>query len=395
MQMRSTVRWFVVAVLTIHGLIHLLGAVKGFGWAEVSSLQQPIGVGLGLAWLGAAVLMMLAAGLLAGRVSWWWLVGAAALLASQSVIFTSWSDARAGTLANILLLLAALHGYASQGPRSLRARYRSQSGDALARALPPGGTVTDADLERLPPSVAAYLRRSGSVGQPRVNSFRARISGRIRPGADQPWMSFVGEQVNTFGPEPTRTFLIDATRSGIGIDVLHRFSAGRARMRVKVLSLVPIVDAGGPELDRAETVTVFNDLCVLAPAALVGAPIRWQELDARHVRGWFTLGDRTVAADLTFNADHDLVDFVSDDRLRSSGDGRSFTPQRWSTPIGEWREVGPRRVAVCGQARWHCPEPEGEFSYLEFRVADIAYNLAPAAAAGARSPTTAQHAPSS
>jgi hypothetical protein len=356
-------------------------------------LQQPIGAGLGLAWLGAAVLMMLAAGLLAGRVSWWWLVGAAALLASQSVIFTSWRDARAGTLANILLLLAVVHGYASQGPRSLRARYRTQSSGALSLALPPGGVVTDADLERLPPSVAAYLRRSGTVGQSRVNSFRARISGQIRAEADQPWMTFVGEQVNTFGPEPTRTFFIDATRSGIGIDVLHRFSAGRARMQVKALSLVPIVDAGGPDLDRAETVTVFNDLCVLAPAALVDAPIRWQELDARHVRGWFTLSDRTVAADLTFNPDHDLVDFVSDDRLRSSSDGRSFTPQRWSTPIREWRQVGPRRVAVCGQARWHCPEPEGEFSYLEFRVVDITYNLPPAAATGTRPLSAAQHAP--
>lgn len=67
--------------------------------------------------------------------------------------------------------------------------------------------------------------------------------------------------------------------------------------------------AAGPELK------LFNDLCVMAPAALVDAPISGQVLD-----------------DLAFNANHELVDFISDDRSRASDDGRRFTPQRWSPP---------------------------------------------------------------
>ena len=34
-------------------------------------------------------------------------------------------------------------------------------------------------------------------------------------------------------------------------------------------------------MDLAETVTLFNDMCLFAPAALVGAPVRWTEIDAR------------------------------------------------------------------------------------------------------------------
>jgi hypothetical protein len=40
------------------------------------------------------------------------------------VIVTSWGDARAGTIANVVLGLAAVHGYLSEGPSSLRAFYR-------------------------------------------------------------------------------------------------------------------------------------------------------------------------------------------------------------------------------------------------------------------------------
>ena len=74
-------------------------------------------------------------------------------------------------------------------------------------------------------------------------------------------------------------------------------------MRVKVLSLVTVVDASGPEMDRGETVTVFNDLVVLAPGAIADAPVQWTAVDAQHVRGVFTNGDQTVSAELTFDDD--------------------------------------------------------------------------------------------
>ena len=128
-------------------------------------------------------------------------------------------------------------------------------------------------------------------------------------------------------------------------------------------------------MNRGETVTVFNDLVVLAPAAIVDAPVRWTAVDAHHVQGVFTDGDQTVSAELTFNAEHDLVDFSSDDRSRASTDGKSFDPLRWSTPLSVHRDLDGRRVMATGEGRWHAPQPEGLFTYLEFHVDDIAYNL--------------------
>ena len=81
-----------------------------------------------------------------------------------------------------------------------------------------------------------------------------------------------------------------------------------------------------------------------------------------------------MTAELVFNDDHDLVDFISDDRLRSSRDGKTFTPQRWSTPVREYRTIDSRRVSAQGEGRWHAPEPEGEFAYLEFNLDGITYN---------------------
>jgi trans-2,3-dihydro-3-hydroxyanthranilate isomerase len=63
--MRSAVRWVLIGVVALHGLIHLMGAAEGFGWADVDSLREPIGTGMAVAWLGAAALVVGSAVLLA------------------------------------------------------------------------------------------------------------------------------------------------------------------------------------------------------------------------------------------------------------------------------------------------------------------------------------------
>jgi hypothetical protein len=377
--MRTFARWFVGLLFIFHGLIHFMGVVKGFGWADVSQLKEPIGTGLGFAWLMATVLMIAAGAFLCASHRWWWIAGAAAVVVSQAVIFTSWTDAKMGTVANVILLVAVIYGVASHGPRSFSSRFQRQVQRTLSTASAyrerVGEVVAEEDLATFPEPVATYLRRCGAVGQPRVWNFRAKLHGRIRAGADKPWMTFTGEQVNTYGPRPSRLFVLDATMFGFPVDVFHEFVDAAASMRVRVCSLFPIANSSGPEISRAETVTLFNDICVLAPAALIDAPIVWLNADRYHAVGSFTNGVHTVTADLRFNEDGDLVDFVSDDRLRSSADGKSFVFQRWSTPVREYRNVEARRVSTFGEARWHAPEPEGTFTYIELVVESMAYNV--------------------
>ncbi|MEO8830001.1 DUF6544 family protein [Lapillicoccus sp.] len=388
---RGAVRRVVGAVVVLHGLLHLLGGAKGLGWSTVSALSQPIGRVTGGIWLVVALLVVLSGLLLALKAPWWWVVCGVAAVASQALIVTSWADAWAGTVVNVVLLAAAVYGWASQGPRSLGTEYRRRVSAALS-APPPtppvnsGPVVTERDLAPLPTSVAAYVRRTGAVGRPRVTSVQAHLHGRIRANATSTWMPFTGEQVNTYGPDSCRLFSMDASLHGLPVDVLHVFVGDTATMRVRAASLVPMVDAAGPEMDRAETVTLFNDLCVLAPAALVDADVTWTVLGPDRVHASFTRGPQTIGADLVFDEHDELVDFVSDDRLAGSSNGRTFTPRRWSTPLTDYRAAGGRRLATHGDARWGGPDPQESFTYLELTVDDIQYDVA-----HPPSPRTKQH----
>jgi hypothetical protein len=153
----------------------------------------------------------------------------------------------------------------------------------------------------------------------------------------------------------------------------HRYVGTEATMRVRVAGLLQVVDASGPLMTQSETVTLLNDICFLAPAALVDAPITWQPVDSRHVKATYSNAGHAVSAVLTFEEAGDLVGFVSEDRCQSA-DGKSYRRFPWSTPLSDYRDFGPARLAAHGEARRR--EPAGEWVYGDFALERIAYNEA-------------------
>lgn len=101
--------WVLVAVITLHGLIHLMGVAKGFRLAELAELAMPISRPWAWVWLAAALLLLGAAAALLWWPGVWWLVGAVALGVSQLAIVHSWADAKFGTLPNLILLAGLVY----------------------------------------------------------------------------------------------------------------------------------------------------------------------------------------------------------------------------------------------------------------------------------------------
>jgi hypothetical protein len=199
---------------------------------------------------------------------------------------------------------------------------------------------------------------------------RARMHGRIRSSAQAAWMPFAADQHNSL-VEKTRLFYLDARMHGLPVLGYHRYVGAQATMDIRLLGLIPIQRAGGPELTRTETVTMFNDLCLLAPGALVDPAIHWTSVDARRARATFTNAGHTIQAELEFNDAGDLLNFWSDDRLQTTTNG-STNALRWSTPVTAYRRFGDYRLPTGGAACWH--EPDGAYNYVELTFDAIAYD---------------------
>ncbi len=358
-------------VLGLHGLIHLLGFVKAFGIADLAALTQPVSPGLGLVWLLAGCLFLTSAVAVFVWPRGWWAIAACAISVSMFVILHSWVDARFGAVANLIALVGVVFGFLAQGPVSLRAEYEHDVARGLARVAP-SPPITDADLAHLPDAVQRYLRGAGVVGQPRIYNFHVRMHGRIRSGRDAAWMPLTAEQY-TFVDQPERLFYLNGSMFMIPVQGYHRYVGPSATMRVKAAALVPVVTMAGEEMNRGETVTMFNDLCVMAPGALIDPAIVWEAVDARTTRATFTNAGHTIRAALRFNDAGELADFYSDDRYQTAPDGKRATRVPWSTPLRSYRPVGPVRLAALGEGRWH--ESGGEYTYIELSIDDVQYNV--------------------
>ncbi len=360
-------RYLFFILVLIHGLIHLLGFVKAFEWAEISELTQPVTRRAGIFWLATALLFVAAAGgwLLGG--GGWSVLALAGVLCSQILLFSAWTDAKYGTVANVIILIVAVIGL---GTWRFESRYRSDVRESLARVRAlPTDPVTEADLAPLPSPVRRYLRYAGVVGQPRVRSVRVTFRGEMR-SRDQDWFSFTSEQYNFFD-EPERFFFMQARVKGLPTVGYHVYQEGSAGMHIKVLSLFPVVDLANDTLRRAETVTWFNDLCLLAPAALIDDDrITWEASDSLSARARFTAADGlSITATLHFSPEGALVNFVSDDRYDIS----TQQQLRFSTPLAQFGDFGGYRLPGYGEAVWHYPE--GKFAYGRFHIQEVSYNV--------------------
>lgn len=252
--------------------------------------------------------------------------------------------------------------WATSLPRAFEAR----KAEALAAPHDEARVLTVADIAHLPPPVRRYIALTGSIGRPVVTEITLRFEATMYDAPGAPGMTGPVTQYERFDL-PRRLFLMTTQMKGLPVAVLHDFDSDHATMRVRLAGLVNVVDIGGPELTRAETVTILNDLCLFAPSRLIDPRQTWTEIDDTRAKVAFTLGPNTVSAELVFNEAGELVDFISDDRGALEKDG-TLHVQRWTTPMTRYADFGGWRLASEGDAIWH--RPEGPFVYGHFRLTE-------------------------
>ena len=213
--------------------------------------------------------------------------------------------------------------------------------------------LTDADIALLPAPVQKYIRFTGAVNKPKVKNMKIAFDGEMRDkGKD--FFKFNSVQYNFFD-DPARLFFMKAKMCGTIVPGYHCYQNATATMQVKLLGLFNLVNVKGKEMSKAETVTVFNDMCLMAPATLIDKRIEWTQIDSLSAKATFTNGVSKITAILYFNEQGQLINFISDDRY-VIGDMKQY---RFSTPVKEYTQMNGRNIWKYGETIWHYPD--GEF----------------------------------
>lgn len=229
------------------------------------------------------------------------------------------------------------------------------------------GNLNEEDMQHLPEPVKKYLRYTGSLGKPKVNKFKIEFTGGIRKNEQSEWMKFESEQ-NNFMQTPTRLFFLKAVMMHLPIRGYHCYKNGIAYMDIRLFSLFKVLYLDGENMNVAETVTFFNDMCCMAPPTLIDKRINWLEVNGNIVKASFTNNKITIFAWLHFNDKGELINFISNDRY--AADAGKKLP--WATPLKDYREISGYRLAGYAEAIYSYPQ--GDLCYGTFSLSNIVYN---------------------
>lgn len=255
--------------------------------------------------------------------------------------------------------------------RGLKSRYDAAVARENAATPEITGKIDEASMAHLPAVVKKYLQVTGFAGGDKIRNLRITWDGALRSDAKSPWMSATMQQENFFH-NYARDFYLTAFMKGLPVSVWHSYHNQAATMQVKIISLLPVVDLSGENLTKTETVTLFNDMCLMAPGALIDDRITWKVIAPLQVEATFTNGAYKIKAELFFNDHGELTNFISDDRSYLTPEN-ILRPERWSTPVSDYKDFAGKRLPSRGEAIWHLKE--GAYAYGKFRLVKIEYNL--------------------
>ncbi len=361
-------RTLVLCLVLVHGLIHALGFVKGFGLAEIKALSTPISKPMGLLWL-LALLLLLGFVLL-----YWmskpqaWMVGLAALVLSQVLVFWFWKDAKFGSIPNLLVAFLCL----VQWGQLRFQRMVEQDQNALIKATHAFelDTTEYNDVAELPPSVQRWLNTSRAMDKPMPKRVRIQQKAQLqmKPGQEK-WLEAEAFQISSLNP-PGFVWSVKASLfPGVFMLGRDRFMQGKGEMLIQLNGLFSIVDARGPKLDQGSLQRYLGEI-VWYPQMALSPYIRWKALDASSAEAELSCGGTSGKGTFHFGADGAVEKFTA---MRYPGNAEDAPLLLWEIKVLEHAVFDGVKVPSKMESTWH--NPAGPWTWLKMEVEALEYAI--------------------
>lgn len=356
-----------VAIIAIHGLIHLLGFLKAYEISNIQELSLPISKSFGLLWLAAVVLFLAYVTLFMMDARFHWLAGLAAVVLSQFLVIYFWPDAKFGTIPNILILVVVLCSYGDFRFDNMVSEERSAMLSEVKQVEP--SLFTEDELSGLPAPVQQWLKASGAVGKEHVYAGKVEqdIRMKLEPG-QRGWYRARALQYTTVTP-PSLIWTVDVHMNQlIQFRGRDKFVDGKGAMLIKVNSLINAVNAQGEKLDEG-TLQRFLGEMVWFPSLALSTHITWEDINEHTAKATMSYRGTTGSGTFYFNDEGEFVKFSA---MRFKDHKPGSKRYSWLLTVEDYEVFEGIKVPSKMKATWKLPE--GDWTWLNLEISDLKYN---------------------
>ena len=357
-------------IVVIHGFIHLMGFIKAFKLAEINQLAQNISKPTGLLWLLTALLFITTLIVFLLKKDWWWMIATPAVILSQLLIIMYWQDAKFGTIANMIILASIILSY---GIWSFNTMVRNEIKSFLPPATSEKMMVTREMVAGLPLAVQKWLEHSNVIGKEFTQTVHLKQKGEMRTAAGGKWMSFEAEQYFTTQKPVFIWFAKVKAAPGIHLAGRDKYEDGKGNMLIKLLSLFPVADAKGKEIDQGAMVRYLAEI-VWFPSAVLSNYIQWEQVDSTTAKATMTYNGITASAFYKFNENGEVVS-IEAKRYYERKDGATLEDWLIQIEPNEYKEFAGVKIPAKTAVTWRLKE--GDFTWLNLVISEVYYNRAP------------------
>ena len=229
--------------------------------------------------------------------------------------------------------------------------------------------VTEDDLEGLPAPVKRWLEFSQVVGKEKIKTLRLKQVGSRRTKPGQKGMDTEAEQYfNTVEP----SFVWKARVNMMPMLYFageDRYYDGKGKMLIKVLSLFPVVDAEGKEMNQG-TLTRYLGEIIWFPTAVLSEYIEWEEIDSNTARATMSYKGTSGSAVFNFEDSGKVVSFECK-RYYNSDEG--YRLEDYYAPVWNYQEFSGIKIPTQAKAIWRLES--GDYEYYDMEITEIDYNI--------------------
>ena len=229
-------------------------------------------------------------------------------------------------------------------------------------------TIDNDDIKNLPFPVKNWLLNSNIIGKEAIKTVRLRQEGRMRTTKNGNWMSTTAEQYFAVD-EPGFVWTADVKMAPfVHLSGIDTFQLGKGRMKIKILSLFPVVNSEGPEIDSGAMMRYLAEM-MWFPSAALNPYIKWKEMDGNSAKATMTYEGISVSGIFYFNENGDIIRFIGKRYREVNG---KYILCDWGGINKEFKEFEGVRIPSKSNVTWF--EEGGEFKWFEIELAELQYN---------------------
>lgn len=205
----------------------------------------------------------------------------------------------------------------------------------------------------------ALCRLTGKECTREVNIEWANAQLRFAPG--KKWTPIKCTQTNVL-PKPARLVYMKARfLSFLSLKAIDEYIDGKGTMLIKLLDFFTLSKSAGPEMDRAELVTILAETMII-PAYALQHYISWEVVNDLCLKGTISYNHITASGLFYFDESGRPLRFETDDRYYTANDG-SYHQYKWKACLDQQDGGCPMRFS----ATWQLPG--GDHEYFKGEIA--------------------------